>query len=170
MLRGVGSLGLSPPQSSPSCPPVSRWAHLLHHYIPGVAPWARHREYIRGRGPCPMPRGCGGDESPPTSGAPTELLFNPTPAAPATLDHPVLPSSPPFTLRSSPGPSQGWLLANPRTYGPCTCPPTSPCTQLLSPSWSPQCWQLRALGTRSRCRPARTAHNLCHTTLTWFSW
>ncbi|XP_057345596.1 uncharacterized protein LOC130679965 [Manis pentadactyla] len=108
MLRGAGSLGLSPPQSSPSCPPVPRWAHLLHRYVPGVGPWARHREYIPGRGPCPVPRGWGGDESPPTSGAPTELLLNPTPAAPSSLGPPCAASLP-FSLhpallsRSLPG-------------------------------------------------------------------
>ena len=84
----------------------------------------------------------------------------------------MLPPSPPFTLLYPPGHSQGWLLANPRTCGPSTCPPPSPCTQLLSPSWSHQSWQFRAGGTRSRCRVTPTARDTRHATLTCFfiSW
>ena len=108
-----------------------------------------------------MPPGWGGDESPPASGVPTEPPLNPTPAAPSSLGPPCAASPPPFALLSPPGPSQGWLSAIPRTCGPCTCPPTSPCTQLLSPSfWSHRSWQFRAGGTRSRCRVTPTALTL----------
>ena len=72
----------------------------------------------------------------------------------------MLPPTPSLCPALPSCPSQGWLLANPKTRGPCTRPPTSLCTQLLSPSWSPQSWQFRAGGTSSKYRVSPTAMTL----------